>query len=527
MNAMRIIKTICLISVAILTACNLASMPDGTGTGPDTIPEANSGYVSVSIPAIPGYLSDSLSALRKPETTPTPFIPFSSSSKAIGFAPYVEIVIDDGIIQTPYYQNLDIVDPTGYASSTIAVPSGIGYTATVSVFNTAISNSVPMVTGTSEAFDVIAGTTSSVFITALPYSPKELVIDTPDSVTGAIPTVSNDYFDVLSIGGEYWYKISAIAFSDLAAITITHNTGDSLTGFVELAVFDFEGFKIKTQLSPGIEAADGDRDLVYVFNASSGSDYYICILPITLTGDTQSEFTVSYTQGYSDDGYEDNDDYIKATLIDEGVTLNAVAMDSDYYTFDVNQISKVSIDCSLLGYDAELLLRIYDKNLTQVNSATITSYSQNFTDILNAGTYYIDISPQTGSGTYCAEYALSWYIKNVYTDDAYEENDDTFTATPITESETIDAISVDSDYFTFELTSDQTVTINCIFSLAEGDINLYLFKDDFSIYFDSYEYTDNETIDSISLTAGIYYIEVLMASDTPGTAYSISWNTVP
>ena len=115
-------------------------------------------------------------------------------------------------------------------------------------------------------------------------------------------------------------------------------------------------------------------------------------------------------------------------------------------------------------------------------------------------------------------------------DDNYEENDTLYTAYDFSSNEmtnlsVIDGLGIawpgDDDWYQIEITPGyEYLTIDCLFSHAGGDIDIFLYTADGTFVADSEGVVDNERIeiDLSSLgSGGIYFIEVINLDSTSNT----------
>lgn len=168
--------SIALISLA--TSCSIQSAKTASG----------SGSVSVSVPSVATWISRVASAKS------------SKAAKAYAFANSIKIEVLSS-------EGTNVVDPvTSSVSTSVSggstavsvpyVPSGSGYSVKVSVYNSAVSSSSPVVSGTATGVSVTDGGTSSVTVSCLPESSAALSLDSSASFT-------------LASAAETWYSFAA------------------------------------------------------------------------------------------------------------------------------------------------------------------------------------------------------------------------------------------------------------------------------------------------------------------------------
>ena len=157
-----------------------------------------------------------------------------------------------------------------------------------------------------------------------------------------------------------------------------------------------------------------------------------------------------------------------------------------------------------------------------MSAAGDTPLSLNF-DTEPGEDYYLVVFPFTLTGEAEAEFTITYTEGIAPNDDEYENNDEMSDATPIAQSAVINGICNDKDYFEFSLSDTANITIQCMFSQAEGDIDLYLKNDSDATIGSSDSMTDNEVITETNLPAGTYYI-LVDPFDVLETAYTLMWD---
>ena len=518
-----------LLILLFIGACSLNTGSD-LGSDPSIeIDNNDHGYLNLEVPIVPAYLSESLSARMQRKTPPA--IPFTSGGKAIGFASYIEVTFtnDLGVESPPFTIYPNEATPSGKVSGILNLTAG-WYNASVKVFNTEVSNSAATVEGHTDAsFQIKTGETTYVTIKPVPTSYFTLSPTSTINKGSIMPSAVDPYYlNITSVGQESWYYVENTGYDGISTVTVTHTSIDAFSGFVDIAIFDAStNSLVKNIMSPGILTMTGDLELSYSFLVADGSMYYICVMPLTLTGDTDAEYTIAYKQGLTDDGNEPNNVKEAATALNEGTTIDGVSYDYDYYEINVPEVSLINFETYFDEDGSKLMFYIQDKNGNIIDQKDVYPFGDSYTRIMDPETYYIRIVPQNNTGAYCVPYQLTWKTLATYTDDAYEENDSMTDAYPLAEGNTISAYSVDTDYYQFTLGTEQAVHIDCEFLHAEGNIDIELSAiSPWGTYGTSYSEDDNESFTTGLLVPATYYIKVI-TSDKPGTPYKLSWTTVP
>lgn len=496
-----------------------------------------SGILNIAVPTVPSYLSNALSAISEETGIYQPLSRSTTSgSKAIGFATSVEVTIMDSGNNQIYFGGFspETMTPGGNVSVSLVLPAGENYQAQVQVYNQAISTIDPTVSGASGDFTITAGETMPVLIKAVPADPTTLNPGQIQPLNTAVPSkVDPGDFQITAVGGEYWYHIAPVTVDGLITLSITHSNSDDHSGFCDMVIYadDEFGAMIKNIMSPGVRTFEGDRTLSYTFQATIGTGYFVGIMPLSLNTDTEAEFSIMYTQGFTDNLYEPNDSQGEATPLTGGIPLYAVADISshDWFSFTIeNYISKIRIETFFEEDGSQLHYYLIRTGGMVVDQGDITAFGFSRTFVLDPDTYYIELYPKNNTGAYAVSYRLSWETLATYQDDGFEQNDfaNQIDATLLAEGPPgINGISLDNDYYQFTLAAPQTVTVTCQFSHADGNIDLRLIDSNYTTYYAN-SVSDDEIIENTVMPAGICYIGV-MKSDKPGTSYNLFWETVP
>ena len=387
--------------IASLWSCSLA------GTGDTHDRDTSGGTLSLSIPLI----SPSFNPPEPAEGGQNPVFPsYSGSARAYGFAQQYQLTIDpnDGVTPAYEYSGSQTIDSAYYdITITVTLPAGTGYSAYIELFNTNVSTVTPTASGYSGTFDITDGEDTDVNIMAIPYSPTTMTINTEETASGLTSLYDTDIGDITATGSEFWYMIDG-APGTSTQITITHDTADEYASYAYVLVFNQDGYRLAELVSDGwyyfAETAVTEIDI----QTTAGDDYYLCIFPITPGLQTQGEFGISYGEGISDDGYEDDDILVDATALPEDTVLTAVGMDQDVFTFTLADSGDIQLNCE---YDYSQ----FSYSLYLLDSAGNTLYLSNeeyddesITASLTAGTYYATVVPNLATIT---EYAISWSIE--------------------------------------------------------------------------------------------------------------------
>ena len=131
----------------------------------------------------------------------------------------------------------------------------------------------------------------------------------------------------------------------------------------------------------------------------------------------------------------------------------------------------------------------------------------------------IHLNPVTGS----LDITVTWGEG----DDQFEENDEQSSAAPLYEFTYYNNLYVfagDDDWYSMYLSAD-SLSIKCIFTHANGDINMDLVDSEGTVLASSQGTADNEQINYIVDELDTYYVHVYLASGTSNT-YTFWWDDI-
>jgi hypothetical protein len=202
----------------------------------------------------------------------------------------------------------------------------------------------------------------------------------------------------------------------------------------------------------------------------------------------------------TDDGFEDNDTRAQAEanpVLDPG-TQNLTACpavsgdDEDWFKIDVSSDAEVTV--SVDGTTAsDLDLSLLDAGGSPLEWSMSSSSSESITACLTPGIYYarVFVVSSPVENDYTLTYSqTSMSCGPTCTDDAAEDDDTPMQARPLsfTEvsvgsdgpyiSETNAICSGDADYFRVFMENGDTLTIDLLFTHADGDLDLYVYDED-------------------------------------------------
>jgi hypothetical protein len=116
-------------------------------------------------------------------------------------------------------------------------------------------------------------------------------------------------------------------------------------------------------------------------------------------------------------------------------------------------------------------------------------------------------------------------------DDAFEENDDAATATPITDGTPVSAIScnvedeIERDYYSLPITEGRRVVMTVTFLNSEGDIDIAADDPNDDRIDASFGLDDTEQLTFIAPATGVHFFEVFKVFETGSSNYTLTVTT--
>jgi hypothetical protein len=191
---------------------------------------------------------------------------------------------------------------------------------------------------------------------------------------------------------------------------------------------------------------------------------------------------------------------------------------NDYYRFSLGTTSDFSLNLTGLSDDADVSL--LDSNGSEITSSTNGSNdSESITRQLNAGTYFVQVYPYSGSTNYNLSLAA---VPDVAGNTLATARDITIGATPTSYSDFVG--STDSnDYYRFSLGTTSDFSLNLTGLSDDADVSL-LDSNGSEITSSTNGSNDSESI-TRQLSAGTYFVRVYPYSGS--TNYNLSLAAVP
>ena len=275
---------------------------------------------------------------------------------------------------------------------------------------------------------------------------------------------------------------------------------------------EYTGDIFPTLSAEGILVPDGDYRIGVIVDPNDSIAEVNDENNVLVSGDL-----VRYTN--AEDSYEENDSLVTAAdvgAIDADTVwaeTNLHSVDEDFYLVDVQQgsmIFNVSLFNEYFG-DSEIV--VYDSSQSRIGSADANTGGNEFLDLLisSAGTYYVQVHKLDPSAF---PYELSLFLTSAPVEDDVAEENDSVADAALLGSLTLDTVagytdlvSSDADFYQFSIdASGNDLTIDVLFTHAEGDIDLILIDSEENVIAVSDSATDNESITVSGIESGTYYI---------------------
>jgi hypothetical protein len=221
----------------------------------------------------------------------------------------------------------------------------------------------------------------------------------------------------------------------------------------------------------------------------------------------------------TEDIYEENDVSGDATPITGGLYEDLAANDNDWYSIDVEGGGTLTITAWFDEWDD------LDINICGVRGGEMVYLSRSATYDNPESCSFMPSENETlyiyVSTAYKNSSVVNWYDLEILNfpaalDDPYEYNDMQANATAMTAG-TYDAVCLNNDWYSVDLTANHTLSTVITFDSDECDLDIVIVDSDGKILTGSFGHgNDNETASFDALADGTYYIKVVPfhAADT-------------
>ena len=532
MRIKRVITYIVAAAVVLsVTACAVQPVSSVLGQGSS---EPESGRINVTVRGAAHLLWGSSALASEGVARAGEFSP-----QAVALAGRIEFdlkdaggsTVDDWILSDP-----PIEQPGMPINSSQVVAPNDGYTLEARVFNTTVSETTPVVTGTSAPFTVGAGGVQQVNVVCTPDSPTNLPQDTPVSTSGTPSLIEEVGGAPTSFGSEHWYTFTVPSATEYVELSVLPDADDDYATSSYFMVFDSSGAPTAIGASTSFVTWEQDSPAVKTIDVVPDATYYVVVLPMSFHDDAGANFDVLWTS--SSDPNEEDDTTASAQPISKDTVLSGKSVpppdamtnetsESDFYAFSLPSTATVRVDFVLTdGFGAKLQLLDETGAVLDETSFQIFHGTEHYIGgtALPGGNYYIEVASGSDGGSY----ELSWTTVSPQ-DDTHEENDATASAPEIPMDTEISGVALDIDYYKVTLNSPATLTTFC--SYTHGDNT----RIDMSIWNDAGEqlvFTEGDPptgpvtkhLRASDLAAGTYYVRIGDGEDTiTADEYTFWW----
>ncbi|MFX1479011.1 MAG: pre-peptidase C-terminal domain-containing protein [Promethearchaeota archaeon] len=249
------------------------------------------------------------------------------------------------------------------------------------------------------------------------------------------------------------------------------------------------------------------------------------------------DILVSDTPVPTDDNYEENDDYTTAYDLSayedtwlSTINGSGIQADDDWYEIYISPGDlNLQVILTFTHAEGDIDIDVYSSTLSYIaGNSSITDNEYINVLVPSSGTYYLYIYFANAGNTY----DLWWddLPGAPPTDDNYEENDDYTTAYNLSLYEdiwlsTIDGSGVQLDNDWYEIQVDpgyEHLLIWLTFTHADGNMDIFVFNSSLSLITANMSTTDNEYINYIVPSNGLYY--VMVYGEDAGNEYDLWWD---
>ena len=331
--------------------------------------------------------------------------------------------------------------------------------------------------------------------------------------------------DGLGIQEDYdWYEIYITSGETRLIVSLDFTHAD---GNINLHVFDSSGsFVVASSYS------FTDDEFIDCVLSSSGT-YYLCVY----FDDAGNEYNL-WWDDFNEDNYEENDDFNEAYDLSSYEatwlsTIDGMGVQGDIDIFEIYitpGYERLIVNCTFTHAEGNIELEVFDSDF----DCLFFSRSNTDNEYINAtldesGTYYILIDNALYIDMF-SEYDLWWDDIPLFPEDNYEENDISSQAYNLSSYEgtwlsAINGQGIQADDDWYEVYIDfgyNRLVVELLFTHTEGNIDIEVYNSSFDLITYSDSITDNEYINYILPSNGIYYL--LIYYDNQGTLYDLRWD---
>jgi hypothetical protein len=186
------------------------------------------------------------------------------------------------------------------------------------------------------------------------------------------------------------------------------------------------------------------------------------------------------------------------------------------------------VDLTFTDAEGDIDLSLLNPAGTSVASSASTSNNESVTHtVTSAGTYAIRVYLYADAGTTPGNTYGMNIQRSGCASDSYEPNNSR-QAAPVMTMSSYPALTVcpsDDDFYNISLSANDILTVDVLFTHAEGDVDVTLVNASDSVVARSESTADNEQIVYTAPSAGTYAVRVYLYADTgstPGNSYTLT-----
>jgi hypothetical protein len=326
-----------------------------------------------------------------------------------------------------------------------------------------------------------------------------------------------------------WYQID-LATGDTLDLDILfdHDEGD-----MALEVFD-------SSMNSVGSANTGDDDETLTVGISGDDTYFIAVGLFSdagsVPGNIYSLDVAVVTLVCPTDTFEPNDSDTDPAPVSPGTYtgLSACSSDDDFYAIDLLAGDIFSVDALFSHADGDIDIALLDSGGAPIDDSITTDDNESLSYTVGAdGTYFVVVNLAADFGDLGNGYTLLLATSSsVCEPDDLEPNDDLGSAVLLAPDvyDELTACSSDEDWYELNLPVGASLDLTVFHAFAEGDIDVVLYDDAQGILGSGATINDDETISLTTPYSGVYFVQVVLVSDTgalPGNPYTLSISLPP
>jgi hypothetical protein len=312
-----------------------------------------------------------------------------------------------------------------------------------------------------------------------------------------------------------WFSFPANA-GDTIDVTVAFSHA---VGNLDLEIFDPSG----TRVVLGNSLTDDETAHIV---ADRTGTWRVNVFPGTVFAQNRYELTIQVTPYQCvEDAYEPNDTQAQAPLLEPGLLLSGqiCADDPDWYAVLLAAGDELTVDLEFVHATGDLNLYLYRSDGVQVRASTGTTDDEQIVYVApSPGVYGVRVAGVPGAHS---AYLLTLTVvdPSACVDDEFEENDTNLDSVPILTGRpyALNLCLGDEDWFDLAISAGDTLTVDIIYSIAEGDLDLQLWGPG-GLAATADTDTNNERLVYTAVQAGTHRIRVFGDGPTATAYYALT-----